>query len=200
MRPGPVVGAALLVQFNWRWTEWAEAIFAFLAFLLALFCLPEVYSPVLLKKKAQRLRKETGDESYYHPHEDLKISFKELVTKHFSRPIKMLVTEPIVTSIAVYASFVYAILYLTLEVFPIVFIEGRGYSEVVGTLPFIALFVGVLAAAGLNLSNQKRYARLVDEAGGKPVPEGRLPPMMVGAVVFCGGLFWFGYVFSLRII
>jgi len=169
-----------------------------LAFLIALFFLPEVYPPVLLKRKARRMRKETGDQSYYHPHEDVKHDPKELLTKHFTRPLKMLVTEPIVTCVALYASFVYAILYLTLEVFPIVFIQDRGFSTVAGTLPFLALFVGVLCAAGLNVGNQARYAKLVDANAGKAVPEGRLPPMMVGSVLFCGGLFWFGWTASPR--
>jgi hypothetical protein len=69
----------------------------------------------------------------------------------------------------------------------------RGYSLVVSTLPFLALFVGVLAAMGINLANQPRYIRLVNENGGKPVPEGRLLPMVVGGVLFAVGLFWFGW-------
>jgi H+/Cl- antiporter ClcA len=83
--------------------------------------------------------------------------------------------------------------YLTLEVFPIVFEEQRGWSPVVGSLPFLGLFVGVCAAVFINLANQKRYARLLDEAHGKPVPEGRCPPMAIGGVLFAIGLFWFGW-------
>lgn len=56
-----------------------------------------------------------------------------------------------ITCIAFYASFVYAILYLTLEVFPIVFEQNRGWSPVVGSLPFAGLFVGVLCAVVINL-------------------------------------------------
>ena len=94
----------------------------------------------------------------------------------------MLVTEPIVACIALYASFVYALLYLTLEVFPIVFQENRGYSILVGSLPFLGLFLGVLAAIGLNLANQPYLFRKLEASGGKAVPEARLPPMMVGSV------------------
>jgi len=191
--PGPVAGAALLVRFGWRSTEFAEAIFAFLAFVMAFFCLPEVYAPVLLHKKAKRLREETGDQSWYHPQEDEKLNFKIIVTKHLTRPVTMLLTEPMVTCIAVYASFVYSILYLTLEVFPIVFLQHRGYSTVVSTLPFIGLFIGVLCAALINLSNATRYAKVVDKNSGKAVPEARLLPMQIGSFVFCVGLFWFGW-------
>jgi hypothetical protein len=97
-----------------------------------------------------------------HPHEAVKITPRNVVTKYFSRPLlcvvathgsidvrtdnhhSMLLTEPTVTCIALYASFVYANLYLFLEVFPIVFQEMRGYGPVVSTLPFLGLFTGVI--------------------------------------------------------
>lgn len=178
---------------GWRWTEYIEAIWTFAILTVTLFFLPETYAPVLLKRKAQRLRKETGNERWFHPQEKIKLSPKTIITKHFSRPILMLITEPMVTCIALYASFVYALLYMTLEVFPIVFQENRKYSPVVGSLPFLGLFVGVCAAIGINLANQPRYARMVDAAGGKPVPEGRCAPMAVGGILFAIGLFWFGW-------
>lgn len=192
---GPVIGSALVVNPNlgWRWTEYISAIWAFTIFAVTVFCLPEVYTPVLLKRKAIRLRKETGNEDYYHPHENMKMDFKSLIEKQFSRPLLMLFTEPMVTCIAVYASFVYALLYLTLEVFPIVYRQDRGFGPVVSTLPFLALFVGVLCSIGINLGNQPRYARKVAEAKGAPVPEARLPPMAIGGFLFTAGLFWFGW-------
>ena len=105
----------------------------------------------------------------------------------------MLLTEPMVTCIALYASFVYGLLYLSLEVFPIVFYQNRKYGLVVSTLPFLALFVGVICAMGINLANQPRYMRIVDANKGRPVPEARLPPMVIGGTLFAVGLFWFGW-------
>lgn len=194
----PIIGAALVVNpaLGWRWTEYITAIWVFVVATVTLFCMPELYAPVLLKQKAKRLRKETGDQRYWHPHEENKLDFKSIVVKHLSRPLKMLTTEPMVACVAFYASFVYAILYLTLEVFPIVFSEERGWSLVVSTLPFLALFVGVLFALTVNLANQPRYARIVDMNKGRPVPEARLAPMVVGGVLFAIGLLWFGWCAS----
>jgi MFS family permease len=191
----PVIGSALVMNpaLGWRWTEYITAIWVFTVTTVSLFCMPEIYAPVLLKKKAQRLRKETGDQRYWHPHEDNKLDVKSIVTKHLARPLLMLTTEPMVTCIAFYASFVYALLYLSLEVFPIVFLENREWGLVVSTLPFLALFVGVLAALTVNLANQPRYARIVDQNNGRPVPEARLAPMVIGGVLFAIGLFWFGW-------
>ena len=69
----------------------------------------------------------------------------------------MLFAEPMVTCIALYASFVYGLLYLSLEVFPIVFYQNRKYGLVVSTLPFLALFVGCVCALAVNFANQGRY-------------------------------------------
>lgn len=194
---GPVIGSALTInkKLGFRWPSYILAIWVFAIFALGFFCLPEVYSPCLLKKKARRLRKETGDSRWHHPHEDVKLDFKTVVTKHLARPINMLITEPMVTCIACYASFVYGLLYMTLEVFPIVFEQNRGWPLVSSTLPFLALFVGVLGAVLINLANGPRYARIVDANKGCPVPEARLLPMAIGGFLFAIGLFWFGYVF-----
>jgi MFS family permease len=185
--------AALTVNVSWRWTEYLLAIVTFAVVALTFFCLPELYAPVILKRRAIKLRKQTGDERYHHPHEEMKLDVKSVVTKHFSRPLKMLFTEPMIAVIAVYASFVYSILYMSLEWVPIIFEDVRGWSPFISTLPFIALFLGILAALGLNLGNQPYYHRQVEKNGGKAVPEARLPPIMIGSVLFCGGLFWLGW-------
>lgn len=197
---GPTIGSAILVNphLGWRWTEYIIAIINFAVVALTYFCMPEMYPPVLLKWKARRLRKETGNQGFYHTHERLKLDLKSIVTKQLSRPLMMLLIEPMVTCLAFYASFVYAILYLTLEVFPIVFTEERRYSPVVASLPFLGLFIGVLCAVGVNLGNQPRYIRKCRAAHGKAVPEARLAPLGIGAVLMVIGLFWFGWTAAPR--
>ncbi|OJJ51658.1 hypothetical protein ASPZODRAFT_138735 [Penicilliopsis zonata CBS 506.65] len=192
---GPIIGAAVVLNphLNWRWTGYILAIWVMATFVFTFFCLPEVYPPVLLKRKAQRLRKETGEQRYYHPQEHIQLDFQSIVTKQLSRPLRMLFTEPIVTCIASYASFVYGVMYLTLEVFPIVFEDIRGWDPLVASLPFLGLLIGVISSVGLNVWNQFRYNRIAEAANGRPVPEARLPPMAFGAPLFVIGAFWFAW-------
>ena len=124
---------------------------------------------------------------------EMKLDAHSVFMQRLTRPLRMLTTEPMVACIALYASFCYALVYLTLELFPIVFFDIRRWSLVVSTLPFLGLFAGVLCAVGVNLGNQPRYRRIVDENGGKPIPEARLPPMIIGAFSFAAGLFSFGW-------
>ena len=195
---GPVIGAALTVSkgLGWRWSEYIEAIWVATVFGFALAFFPETYGPVLLKRKAVRTRRSTGDERYWHPHESEKIKLDNIVKKYLSRPLKMLITEPMVTAIAMYASFVYGLLYMTLEMFPIVYQQERHWGLVVSSTTFLGLFIGVLAAMAINLANQPHYARAVERNKGRAVPEARLPPMIIGSWLFVIGLFWFGWTAS----
>ena len=99
---------------------------------------------------------------------------------------------PICFLVSLYAAFVYGILYANLGGFSIVFEEIRGWGPVTGNLPFIALLVGIFAAAVLNVYNNKYYFKRFRENGNRAVPEARLPPMMIGGIMFAGGLFLFG--------
>ncbi|KAF3761474.1 MFS general substrate transporter [Cryphonectria parasitica EP155] len=196
----PLMGAAIVVNphLGWRWTEYILAIMVFAVFLLALIDMPETYPPVLLKRKAKQMRKATGDERYWHPQEHEKISVQNVLTKYLTRPVRMFFTEPMLMYIAIYASFVYGLLFLTLEVFPIVFYEQRKWGLVVSELPFLGLFVGVLCAMFVNILNQPLYIRAMVKNNGRAVPEARLPPMIVGGFLFSIGLFWFGWTATPR--
>lgn len=105
----------------------------------------------------------------------------------------MLLTEPIVTCIALYASFTYSILYLIIQVFLVVFKDQRSWSLVTSTLPFLGVLVGVLFAVLINISGLAQYRRAMKKNNGKAVPEARLPPMLAGALFLTIGLFWFGW-------
>jgi len=98
---GPLIGSALVVNphLSWRWTMYIEAIWTFATVALVYVCMPEMYAPILLKRKAIKLRKDTGNEMYHHPHEDVKIDFKSIIIKHLARHLLMLFMEPMVACI-----------------------------------------------------------------------------------------------------
>lgn len=79
--------------------------------LLDVLILDETYPPVLLVVKARRLRHETGNWALHAKHEEWDVSLKELGNKFLLTPFRLLAT-PICFCVALYASFVYGILYL----------------------------------------------------------------------------------------
>ncbi|KAF2101194.1 putative MFS multidrug transporter [Rhizodiscina lignyota] len=190
---GPLVGGAIVTSYlRWRWTEYITGIYFMFILVIDIMLLDECYPPKLLVYKARRLRHESGNWALHAKHEEWDVSLKELGQKYLIRPFQMLFT-PICFLVALYASFVYGILYANLASFPIEFQEERGWNPVVGALPFLALLLGILGGAVANLFNQQYYMKRFVANNNRAVPEARLPPMMGGSIIFSAGLFIFGW-------
>jgi len=88
-------------------------IFAGVCTLISIAFLPETYGPVILLKKAKRLRKQdpTGNKDLYAEHEKGDWSFTGIASRTVLRPFKMLALEPILVLITIYISIVYGLLY-----------------------------------------------------------------------------------------
>lgn len=186
----PVFGSYIVQYTTWRWTEYVTGILASVVFVLLAIFYEETHHPTLLVHKAREMRKQSGNWGIHAAHEEVELSIKDICQKTITRPIKMLFTEPIIFLITLYNSFVYGILYLLLEAYPIVFVEGYGFAKN-GELPYIALIMGMLVAGAVNIYMEKDYIKRVISNGGKPVPEARLFPMMIGGIIFPIGILWF---------
>ncbi|KAK6846313.1 bicyclomycin resistance protein [Apiospora arundinis] len=178
---------------GWRWTLYIPAILSFANGALTLFCVRETYGPCILVAKAVALRRETKNEGIRAPQELVEFDLRRLVEKYFTRPLRMLATEPIMLLVSLYMSFVYGLTYCLLAGFPYVFEDIHGMRPGVGGLPFLALALGQVLGVGFVLSQQREYRRKLEENNNVPVPEWRLTPTLVGAPVFAGGIFWFGW-------
>ena len=155
--------------------------------------LDESYPSRLLVYKARRLRLVTGNWSLHAQFEEWDVTFKEMFYKFGVRPFQMLLT-PICFLICLYAAFCYGLIYAALDSFKFVFQEGRGWNPLVGSLPFLAILIGLIMGGAVNiLNNNYHYNRRFITNGEKVVPEARLPPMMLGSVFLPAGLFIFGW-------
>jgi hypothetical protein len=82
---------------------------------------------------------------------------------------------------------------MQLGAIPIMFGEARQWSPVIATLPFLCIFIGAMLGCSANIYNQQLYNKAYYAAGKRAVPEKRLPPMMIGSVLFSGGQFLLGW-------
>ncbi|KAL4796705.1 bicyclomycin resistance protein [Aspergillus venezuelensis] len=178
---------------GWRWTLYIPALMGFASGIFFLGSLRETYAPVLLVSKAARLRRETGNWGIYAKMEEVEFDFGVLTRKYFTRPLQMLVTEPILLLISLYMSFIYGIVYALLEAYPYVFETVYGMSPGIAGLAFIGLIIGQILACGFIISQSSGYAKKLAANGGVAVPEWRLVPTAVGAPVFVIGIFWFAW-------
>lgn len=107
-------------EISWRWTFWFGLILAGVV-LPFVALVPETYAPILLKRKAKKLRKETGDENIVAPFDLEKRGLKAILTVTLARPIRMLVNEWIVLFTCLYLGLVYAIFCLFFQAYPAIF-------------------------------------------------------------------------------
>ncbi|KAH6605039.1 major facilitator superfamily [Trichoderma cornu-damae] len=190
----PFIGGFIVDSYlGWRWTEYLSAILGFAAFVLDLFFLSESYPPVILIGKASELRRRTKNWGIHAKQEEIEIDFGELVGKNFTRPLRLLFTEPIILLLSIYMSFIYGLLYLFFTAYPLVFVGVHHFNSGQSGLTFFGMIIGELIATLTIILQVPWYNRKLAANNGIPIPEWRLPNMMAGGVAFAGGIFWFGW-------
>jgi len=191
---GPLVGGYLADAAGWRWLYWIQLILAGVMWLLITFTVPETYAPMILKRRAQKLRKETGVTSYTTEQELDPRPFAQRLRIFLIRPLQLLFLEPIVLFLSLYMSVLYGLLYMFFVAYPIVYQGGKGWGRGPTGLMFIPLAIGVVASAVCSPFINKHYLSLCRRApNGKPAPEARLIPMMFSCWAIPIGLFIFAW-------
>jgi hypothetical protein len=179
---------------GWRWVQGFLGIFCGILWILGVLVVPETYAPVILRSRAARLSKITGQ--VYQSRVDVEhggLRMKDAFMTALSRPWVLLLKEPIVLLLSVYLAIVYGTLYMLFAAFPIVYQRGRGWNQGVGGLAFLGIMVGMAMAILYSTLDNRRYVRIQKENDGWAPPEARLPSSLVGSIALPIGLFWFAW-------
>ncbi|KAJ9141828.1 MFS general substrate transporter [Pleurostoma richardsiae] len=191
---GPFIGGFITTSYlGWRWTMYLVAIMGFFAFIVDLLFFDETYPPVILVSKAAELRRRTLNWGIHAKQDEIEIDFRELIQKNFSRPLRLLFFEPIVTLLSIYMAFIYGLLYLFLTAYPFVFQGIHHMTPGIAGLTFFGMIAGQFFAGVSVLAQQPWYQRKLAANNGVPVPEWRLPSVIAGGISFSCGIFWFGW-------
>jgi DHA1 family multidrug resistance protein-like MFS transporter len=88
---GPVAGLVAgefitKSHLGWRWTAWITLIMAVFIGIIGLLTVPETFAPVLLKRKAEKLRHETKNWALHATIDETPIHARSLLEKYFSKP------------------------------------------------------------------------------------------------------------------
>jgi hypothetical protein len=154
--------------------------------------------PALLREKARRIRKETGDERWKAPIEKSNKSILRTVLTSLLRPFQLIAFEPMCLILDLYSAILLGIIYLFFGAFPLVFGTNHGFNLWQIGLSFMGLLGGMVAAAVTTPFTQRIREGLVakrkrETGDAKPEPEDQLPPVIIGAPLITVGLFWFGF-------
>jgi hypothetical protein len=160
-----------------------------------LLIVPETYGPVLLKKRAQKMRKETGNEKIRAPIELEKEDWQHIVSKVLTRPIRMFVFEPIVLFSSLYLSFVYGVFYMLFQAYPFIYVQTYGFSLGQEGLAFLSIGVGASIAMPIYLywDSITKKARAENKEWVKREEMRRLPLACVAGPFFVSSCFWLGW-------
>ncbi|KAJ4155003.1 hypothetical protein LMH87_000269 [Akanthomyces muscarius] len=191
----PVISGYTADTVGWRWAFWVNLMYAGATLACVLF-LPETYEPVLLERRARRLRRQDPTHNkVVAPRELEETDLGQLVSVVLARPLRMLFTEPIVACCCAYLGLVYAVFYMSFQAYPIIY-QGL-YHLSPGETGLTYLSVGVGAAIAFpifwNWDAVLARAQARGAAWTKREEYRRLPLACIGGPLFVISLFWMGW-------
>ncbi|KAI0639582.1 MFS polyamine transporter [Trametes polyzona] len=198
---GPVAGGWIAERSTWRWVFWATSIAAGIVQIFGFIALPETYAPILLQRRAKKIRKQLDVEKgpakevrtiFEKPGETR--SYKDFIFVALFRPFVLFAKEPIIQLVSLYLAFIYGVIYLVIATVPPIFADI--YHERPGFigLHYIALGLGLFVASQTNARALDRvYGILKQRNNGQGEPEFRLPTVAPGVVFIPAGLLISGW-------
>ena len=161
--------------------------------------MPETYAPVILKRRAHKLRKDTGNSSIVSPLDVQSRNLREMLLITISRPFRMIIHEYIVSLTSLYLALAYAIFYLYFEAYPIIF-QGRCPIPARTTLEtrinehHAGIYKMSPGVSGLMFLPSKSIQTTISP-NPKAADSKIHPTVGIGAILACGVFLWYdGYL------
>lgn len=156
----------------------------------------ETHAPTILRRRAEHLRRTTGNTKYYTEVEklDRARSPSRVLLYSLSRPVRLLLFHPIIQIQACLSGFTYGITYLVLSSFSQLWMTQYNESISTSGLHYISMCIGEVAGAEIGGPLMDYvFRKMKHRADGVAIPEYRVPIMLPGAILTPVGLFLYGW-------
>jgi DHA1 family multidrug resistance protein-like MFS transporter len=192
---GPIISGFSVAAKNWRWSLWEMLWLNGPIFLVLFFFLPETSSANILLRRAQRLRKITGNPHLKSQSEidQATLSPRAIAVEALWRPFQLMLLDPSIAFTAVYTAIIYGIFYSFFEAFPLVYNEMYGFNLGELGLTFLSVTVGVVIATTWYWWYIYTIVEPEIRLNGLGKPEQRLRPALFVTFLVPIGLFIFGW-------
>ena len=180
---------------GWKWSQFTLAIFTFVAY-LPVFFLEETYLKIIMARRKQK-QEIAAAKAENKPKPPTSTLLLAILFVTLLRPMKMLVSEPIVTFLSLYVAFNFAVVFSFFASIPYVFEGVYGFNRGETGLVFLAIGLGcTLSIPTMIFFDRVKYQpvwrRYQDEGQRRMVePELRLWGAMFGSLGLPVGLFWY---------
>ncbi|KAJ6458107.1 MFS polyamine transporter [Mycena vitilis] len=188
---GPLVAGWVEMNPNleWRWIQWIQMIITGFYSLFVPFVMSETRSSILLTRLAKRIRKDTGDHRYRARIEDERTSLATLIFISCTRPIHLLLTEPVVSAFSLWIGFLWGVMFCMIESIPGLFRDLHGFSIGQEGTVFASLVVGTALGFAFNFYQDHLYHKHFERRG----PEARLILSCAAAVMLPVSMFIYAW-------
>ncbi|CAG8910208.1 unnamed protein product [Penicillium egyptiacum] len=180
---------------RWRWAMWEILWMSAPILILMALCLPETSADNILLRRAQRLRRVTGNSNLFSQSDIAQNSqtFYNRLLNSLVKPVEIMVKDPAILFANVYTSLVYGIYYSFFEALPLVYPAKYGLDAKEIALIFISIIIGCALGAVVYISHL--YISLMPDlkANGQRPHEHRLPPALFASFGPPIGLFIFAW-------
>ncbi|KAK5058709.1 hypothetical protein LTR84_010973 [Exophiala bonariae] len=197
---GPAISGAIAQDSGWRKVLLMCGVLAGFAELLFLLLFKETYKVPILRRRVDRLRKETGNHalrtSFDAQDEGNANQFRDSIL----RPLLVFWDSSILQAISLFGSLLFTYFYILTTTLPDVLIGIYGLSPAMTGVAFISFSIG---SAGsiivMNLTLDRIFIKLRKGNKGVGLPEYRLPLAILGAFTMPFLVMAFGWIAEYRL-
>ncbi|EXJ94698.1 hypothetical protein A1O1_03095 [Capronia coronata CBS 617.96] len=192
---GPLLSGFSVVVKGWRWALWEVLWGAAPVFVLMFISMPETSANNILLRRAQRLRKLTGNPNLKSQGEidQGNLSFSKIAGEQLWKPIEIFIKDPAVFFTNVYTSLIYGIYYSFFEAFPLVYLGVYGFNIGQLGIVFTCIVAGCVIGIVIYCSYVYWYLEPDIKKNGLRAQEHRLVPALFAVTLMPAGMFWFGW-------
>ena len=192
---GPLLSGFAVPAKGWRWSLWEISWIAAPGLVLMFLFVPETSTPNILLRRANRLRKLTGDARLLAQSEiDQKGMIpSQVIVDALIKPLEITIKDPAIAFVNLYTALVYGIYYSFFEVFPLVYPVYYGFSLGIIGVVFTCILVSCLLGIAAYTAYLKWYLIPDILAHGLRAQESRLVPALFGCFGPPIGLFIFAW-------